>query len=148
MLRWWPTGAASQLSAISVGQTACGVTEETDRKLAAAWIRIQRSWWAYEELATACEKHPRKAWRLLEHIASRATTDELIADLGAGPLEDFIRLHAPRFIGQIERRAASHGRFRRALSHAWLPEATDRTSARLFALGCKPIKVDRAPWQS
>jgi hypothetical protein len=121
----------------------------TNRRLsvARAWIQLQRNWWAYNEVQDAVENRPRKAWLLLGHIADLASTRELVNDLGAGPLEDFVRRHAPKYIGQIERRACEHDRFRRALGWVRLPRARDPVSQRLFALQCRPIEAGLTRWQ-
>lgn len=119
-----------------------------DEEVVRAWNRLQKSWWAHEEVFGACQKQPQRAWRLLGRIADVATTEELVADLGAGPLEDFMRNHAPKFIRQIEHRAARQVRFRRALHSVFLPRAGDDVSARLFALGVKAINAKRANWQA
>jgi hypothetical protein len=119
-----------------------------DERLVRTWIRIQRDWWAWEEIERAGRKSPQRAWRLLGRLSELATTATLIRDVGAGPLEDFIRDHAPRFIGEIERRALRQPRFRRALRSVRLPMARDQVSARLFALGVEPVKTDtHAKWQ-
>jgi hypothetical protein len=115
--------------------------------LARAWVRVQKNWWAYDEVQDAVENHPRRAWALLGRLADLAASDELIDDLGAGPLEDFVQAHAAKFIGQIERRAVEHDRFRRALHSVRLPRASDSVSRRLLALGCRPIEGELAPWQ-
>ncbi len=115
--------------------------------VARAWVRVQRNWWAYGQVQAAVENHPRRAWALLGHLADLAASDELVDDLGAGPLEDFVQAHAPKFIGQIERRAVEHDRFRRALRSVRLPRGTDPVSRRLLALGCRPIEGGLAPWQ-
>ena len=120
---------------------------QADLKLARAWRAIQTNWWAYDALASACEKKPRRAWRVLGVLAQDANTRMLVRDLGCGPLEDFVRLHAPRYIRQIENRALSDPRFARALKHVLLPVADDDVSQRLLALGCRPIPVKPAPWQ-
>jgi hypothetical protein len=122
---------------------------ERDERTVRAWNRLQRSWWAHGDVFGACEKQPQRAWRLLGRMADLATTTELVQDLGAGPLEDFIRNYAPQFIGQIERRAAHHARFRRALLSVRLPRAKDAVSARLFALGVEPVDVKpEKAWQA
>jgi hypothetical protein len=115
--------------------------------VASAWVQLQRNWWAYDEVQDAVENRPRKAWLLLGRIADLASTRELENDLGAGPLEDFVRRHAPKYIGQIERRASEHERFRRAMGWVRLPRARDPVSQRLFALKCRPIEGDLARWQ-
>ena len=81
---------------------------ERDEQVARAWNRLQRNWWAHDEVFRACDKQPRRAWRLLGRLADLATTPELVSDLGAGPLEDFIRSHAPQFIAQIEHTERAH----------------------------------------
>jgi len=122
---------------------------DSDDRTARAWNQVQLNWWAYDEVYAACSRQPRKAWRLLCRIADLAATEELTGDLGAGPLETFIRDHAPAFIGQIERRAAQQERFRRALRSVRLPRATDAVSLRLFALGVEPIDVPpEKKWQA
>jgi hypothetical protein len=77
-----------------------------------------------------------------------ADTAGLVSILGAGPLEDFIRYHAPRFIGDIEKQAALSPRFRKAMRIVWLPRAVDDISRKLFALGCKPINSQVEQWQT
>jgi uncharacterized protein DUF6869 len=121
---------------------------KTDREIALAWVRIQKDWWAFDNVHDSVRDRPRRAWRLLDALTRLATTPMLVRDLGCGPLEDFVRLHAPAFIRQIERRCAENSRFRRALSHAWLPRATDDISIRLLALGIKPIDTKLAAWQA
>jgi len=116
-------------------------------RIARAWVKVQENWWAYTEVQDAVEKRPRKAWVLLGHLADLASTRELVDDLGAGPLEDFIRVNAPKYIGQIERRASEHDRFRRAMRSVNLPRASDPVSRRLLALGCRPIEGGLQAWQ-
>lgn len=50
--------------------------------------------------------YPRRAGVLLGRLADFVASDALVDDLGAGPLEDFVRAHAPKIIAQIERRAS------------------------------------------
>ncbi|MBY0278563.1 hypothetical protein K2Z84_24795 [Candidatus Binatia bacterium] len=120
---------------------------KTDRDVARAWVRVQQNWWAFDSVHGACESHPRRALRLLDAICARATTPMLVRDLGCGPLEDFVRIHAQVFIAQIEGRCAANPRFRKALSYAWLPRADDDVSRRLLALGMKPIEAKIEVWQ-
>jgi hypothetical protein len=120
---------------------------KTDQEVARAWVRVQENWWAFNSVHDACDARPRRAWRLLDAVSRLATTPMLVRDLGCGPLEDFVRRHAPAFIAQIERRCSEDSRFRKALSHAWLPRASDSVSRRLLALGMKPIETQLEPWQ-
>jgi hypothetical protein len=121
---------------------------KSDLSVARAWLRLQQNWWAFDELSDACSDRPHRAWRLIRVIARLTNSSEMIRDLGCGPLEDLIENHAPRFIGQIERECATNPRLRRAISSVWLPQATDIVSRRLYALGCRPLKVKLRTWQS
>lgn len=123
-------------------------SRSSEERIAHAWVQMQSTWWAHEALHVACKKNPRKAWRLLVRLSDLVTTRELVQIFGAGPLEDFIRSHAPQYIDRIEEQASTHRRFRDALRIAWLPSATDAISLRLFALGCRRIDVDPAFWQT
>jgi hypothetical protein len=123
------------------------VSGDRNLRVARAWVKLQQNWWAYNDLQDAVENRPRTAWLLLGHLADLASTPELIDDLGAGPLEDFVRAHAPKYIGQIERLAAKHDRFRRAIRSVRLPRASDPVSQRLLALGCRGIEVNLEAWQ-
>jgi hypothetical protein len=117
-------------------------------RLARAWIALQRNWWAHGELGDLCASSPVEAWQVLVRLAVLCDSDELTEDLGAGPLEDFIRFHAPTYIDAIDDLARQNAAFRTALQHVLLPDAGDPISKRLFALGVRPVSADRAPWQA
>lgn len=121
---------------------------KSDNEIARAWVLVQSNWWAADAVADACERKPKRAWRLLGELAKHAATPGLVGDLGCGPLEDFVRMHAPQYIRQIEARAAEDVRFARALRHVLLPDGDDDVSRRLIALGCKPRPFKLQPWQS
>ena len=108
-------------------------------QIARAWIVYQRNWWAYEKAQNLCWRYPVKAWDLLQHLLDLADTKEMILDIGSGPLEDFIRCHAPSFIKRIEALAAKNNRFRKALRIVWIPAGNDDVTKRLVNLGCIPL---------
>ena len=110
------------------------------KQIARAWIVYQRNWWAYEKAQNLCWRHPVKAWDLLQHLLELADTKEMILDIGAGPLEDFIRYHAPSYIKRIEALAAKNNRFRKALRIVWIPAGNDDVTKRLVNLGCIPLE--------
>ena len=114
---------------------------DNPKQIARAWIVYQRNWWAYEKAQNLCWRHPVKAWDLLQHLLELADTKEMILDIGAGPLEDFIRHHAPAYIKRIESLAAINNRFRKALRNVWIPASNDGVSKRLVNLGCIPLDL-------
>jgi hypothetical protein len=118
------------------------------RSIAQGWIEVQRNWWAYEALLERCEFEPEGAWDVIVALAALCDSDELVEDLGAGPLEDFIRHHAPNYVDPLEALAKRSPPFGAALGHVRLPISTDPISTRLFALGVQGITATRAPWQA
>lgn len=111
------------------------------KQIARAWVVFQRNWWAYNQVVALCREHPQKAWALIQHLLVLADTKELILDVGAGPLEDFIRAHASTYIKRIEMLAANNIRFRKALRNVWIPASNDDVSIRLVKLGCIPLEL-------
>ena len=114
---------------------------DNPKQIARAWILYQRNWWAYEKAHNLCWRHPVKAWALLQHLLELADTKDLILDVGAGPLEDFIRHHATSYIKRIESLATNNIRFRKALRNVWIPASHDEVSRRLVNLGCIPLDL-------
>ncbi len=121
---------------------------KTDKQIAKAWITIQNNWWAYDMVYRACRSRPHLAWRLIGTISKLATTPLLVRDLGCGPLEDFVRYQAPKYIRRIELRCKKDDRLQRAICYVWLPDASDKISLRLFKLGCIRINSKLEQWQS
>lgn len=111
------------------------------KQIARAWVVFQRNWWAHNQVVALCREHPKKAWALLQHLLVLANTKDLILDVGAGPLEDFIRTHASTYIKRIELLAANNIRFRKALRNVWIPASNDDVSRRLVKLGCIPLEL-------
>jgi hypothetical protein len=114
------------------------MTPEEQLRVARSWLEVQRHGWAWERVEHLGEGDPHEAWSLLGVLVDLADSDELLADIGAGPLEDVLRAHGAELIDEIERKAAADPRFRRALAHTHVPVA-DPVSRRLIALGCQPL---------
>jgi len=104
--------------------------------LAQAWIDFQRNWWAWDKLDEYCRKDAEAAWSVLKSLTELADTDELLEDIGVGPLEDFINYYADTYIDQLEEAANEPG-MAMALSHASMRDKDSPLAARLAALGCK-----------
>ena len=65
--------------------------------------------------------------------------DELLEDIGAGPLEDLIRYHPNLTLEKIEERATSDARLRMTLAHVWFESDDPTMKQRLLALGCREV---------
>lgn len=98
------------------------MTHDEAEEIAAVWLRYtekrEEDGWAGERLNTLVCREPEGAWPVLLRIIATAP-DDVLGYLGAGELEDFVRLHAKEFGARIEDEARRDGRFREALVGAW-----------------------------
>ena len=77
---------------------------------------LPAAWDAVNELV---RHDPEEAWLVVQDLVRRATRDEVLAYIAAGPLEDLLCEHPYVFIDRVETLAAQDARFRRALSGVW-----------------------------
>ncbi|HKB60391.1 MAG TPA: hypothetical protein VKC56_10155 [Gallionellaceae bacterium] len=95
-----------------------------------SWMAIQTSlpgtepyesnFWAHEELADLCEFSPDDAWEVILALVHATRADTLLQAIGAGPLADLMTLHGEQYIALVEGAAEADGRFRMAMTGAWL----------------------------
>jgi hypothetical protein len=95
-----------------------------------SWLDYQRTedekhWWACEAVMEAAISDPTPemqsiTWRLILTLCSLAEDDlKLILDIGAGPLEEFIRLFGDNAMDLIEPAVATNRTLLRALAGVW-----------------------------
>lgn len=88
------------------------VTAESRYSAVATQERLDAIW-------AALSTDGARAWTLILRLLADLPEDT-VNFLGAGPLEEFVRLRAAEFIEQIEREHARNPRFRTALFEIWL----------------------------
>jgi hypothetical protein len=64
-------------------------------------------------------KQPEDAWSTILRLVELAPDDRVLANVGAGPLEDLLCLQPHAFIDRVENQARSDAKFRRCLSGVW-----------------------------
>lgn len=80
------------------------------------FMRRDDSWfWAWEAVNDYLSSDPDHAWRLTLQLIASAPTEEALAYVAAGPLEDILYARGERYIAEVERRAVQDPKFRRAL---------------------------------
>lgn len=90
---------------------------------------------ALDQLEDLIRNDPETAWAIIQELVHRATHDEVLAYIAAGPLENLLCNHARSFIDRVEALAAQDAHFRRALSGVWgWSSMPDDIVARLDAL--------------
>ena len=85
--------------------------------------------WANDELMALVWEDPERAWPIICSIVERNPPKWLLAILAAGPLEDLLKAHGPRFIERVEQVAIQSERFRCDVR------------ARVYPLACHPEEV-------
>ena len=89
--------------------------------------------WAYDELSDRVfdQSNGADAWELILALVEGAN-EENLGIVGAGPLEDFVRIHGKSWVEPIETAARRDPKFRAALGCIWLsrgdlpPDVLDR----------------------
>ena len=83
------------------------------------WFTYEQTFWAWTTVNDLVHEDPERGWEVILLLVARSDDDALGA-IGAGPLEDLIRLHHHTFVGRIEAEASRHTAFRAALAGVWI----------------------------
>ena len=75
--------------------------------------------WASDELDDLVRGEPERAWPIILSLIHASDSDQFLAIVAAGPLENLVCEHGPAFIERVERLSAQDGQFRHALAGVW-----------------------------
>lgn len=109
------------------------------QKLVASWIALHgagssardENFWAYEKLDDFGRKSPDECWELIHAIRQADGSNEILANLAAGPLEDLLVDHGHRYIDEVERLARTDAQFRKMLGGVWKNAIADDVWVRV-----------------
>ena len=100
-----------------------------NRSIAQEWIDMHRAErsspqrealsWAYDLLERLRDSDTERYWLILGDILSIDHSDEAIANLAAGPLEDLLVYHGEAFIDRVEKSSREDIVFKRMLGMVW-----------------------------
>lgn len=104
-------------------------------RLARAWLDRERERaWVFEFVMNLSQYHPSAAWDVLLTLIAEARSDEHLALVAAGPMEELLKYHGPEVIGTVEAEATTNSPFRSALSGVWRSSIADDVWARVCRL--------------
>lgn len=83
------------------------------------WFTYEQTFWAWTTVNDLIDEEPERGWEVILLLVGRSDDDALGA-IGAGPLEDLIRVHHHAFVDRIEAEAARDVAFRAALAGVWI----------------------------
>ena len=75
--------------------------------------------WASDELDDIVREEPERAWPIILSLIAASPSDQFLAVVAAGPLENLLCDHGAAFIERAERLASSDSQFRHALAGVW-----------------------------
>lgn len=95
------------------------------KKLTKAWIDYQNSQdeeleWASDDFIDLANESPEIAWECVLELIDTETSDEVLAILAEGPLEDLLAEHGSHFIDRIEGMSKDNLVFSRLIKHVWV----------------------------
>jgi len=101
-------------------------------RLASAWLEHRALQWSFDEVhEVVTGADAGRAWDLILHLVRDARSDYALWVIGAGPIEDFLRLNGESWIEEIEVKAANDPKFRYALRRAWKGSNPDAVWERI-----------------
>ncbi|WP_197490353.1 DUF6869 domain-containing protein [Halothiobacillus diazotrophicus] len=113
-------------------------------KLVTAWISLHHAqekspeyidnFWAFTALSDLCDTNPDLCWDLIEEIRRTDGSEIILANLAAGPLEDLLSQHGPRFIETIEKQAKNDLQFKKMLGAMWQNNIADEVWKRVMSI--------------
>lgn len=89
--------------------------------------------WASEQVLNMVIFSPESLWRFVLEVLRRNPPVEVIENLAAGPLEDYLARCGETVIEQVERQAEQDPRFRSLLGGVWQNQMSDEVWARVCA---------------
>jgi hypothetical protein len=116
------------------------------------WFISKECFWAWSEVYDLIHDDPAKGWLAVQALVRHSTSNETLGSIGAGALEDLIRLHPADIIEPIEELAREDERFRVALGCVWLrlEDLPENLVRRYWIASGRELGVLDAPtgWQA
>jgi uncharacterized protein DUF6869 len=92
----------------------------------------ESNWWAIAQVIDwSLECDGEHLWRFITAAYQRDVSDEVVAALAAGPLEDLLAKQGPAFIERVEELARKDPRFNFLLGGVWRNAMTEDTWQRV-----------------
>ena len=114
------------------------------RRLAESWVKLHHlpeeaperdvHFWAFAQLNALVRDEPELAWQVAEAIRQLDISDQILANLAAGPIEDLLALHGEEFIDRVEALAQQDAVFKKMLGAVWRNDISDSVWRRLRAV--------------
>ena len=82
-------------------------------------LKDEQLHWAIQKFFDLEIENPDLCWKVILEILHREPSEKVLGMLAAGPLEDLIENHGPKFIARIEDEAKTNRDFKKLLQGVW-----------------------------
>jgi hypothetical protein len=99
-------------------------------QIAEAWIAMhiagtnspiyEENFWAYEQLDNFIHNDPQQALDVILKVIEINSSELILSNLGAGPIEDLMCYKGNEVISKIKDEAKGNANFKKALASTWL----------------------------
>jgi hypothetical protein len=106
------------------------MNKERRNEIVNAWIAMtiapqggevyEANFWSFDEIFDLCKDKPLEAWKVILDLVEVATTEDILAAVGAGPLEDLMCKYGETLISLVEQEATTNEKFLTAMRGVWL----------------------------
>lgn len=114
------------------------------RNIAESWVRMHcaeekseaytENFWAFEALLDLCENSPEQCLAVINQIILIDTSDVVLANLAAGPVEDLLVKHGERVIELLMQYAQKNHMWKKILGAVWNNDISDRVWQQLISV--------------
>ena len=101
--------------------------------IVASWIALTISRgndpahsWAFDAMCDLVSDEPETSWPIILNLVAESPSDLVLANVAAGPLEQLVARHGPKFIARIVKEAERDPRFKKCLKGVW-PQGKENT---------------------
>lgn len=119
---------------------------EEKSRFVSAWISAQiaehkspeylENEWAVDKFIDLPYNDPEETWELIRMVLETKPSDEVMAILAAGPLEDLMTAHGENYIQRVETEARQNPAFRRLMQDVWLSPGDTPIQKRFYEAAC------------
>lgn len=87
--------------------------------------------WVMDSIDDIIRSDGSLAWRVIDEVRRINGSDRILANLAAGPLEDFLVIHGESHISRIEEAAKNDPQLRKLLGATWKNQMSEELWARI-----------------
>lgn len=115
-------------------------------ELVATWVQYylhkkDSDFWAFEQMEELVQNEPENAWNCILKIMYMNSSDTVLGNLSAGPLEELLFNHGGGFIDRVETLARQNPKFTKLIKGVWVSEMPKEVKTKLVNLQARYANI-------